>query len=148
MQFNIEVESRQLDAALAMLPDIIERRIMRQALRKAAQPILKRARANVSQLRRTGVKTDPLRRGLKIRALKARRGRRRLGIAVQTPTRDALNIPAGSKWYYPAHIELGTRNAPAQPYLREALDASRQEILAILTRELRAGLTREAARLG
>jgi HK97 gp10 family phage protein len=133
----------ELEQRLRELGPQLEKKVIRQALRAAARPVLDQARANLGPpYRKTGKHTDPLRRGLKIRALRPRRGR--FGVAVQTPTRAELGIPADSPWYYPAHIELGTRRTAAQPYLRNALAAKRQAARESIVQAIQAGIARVA----
>lgn len=135
MRFTLDLSGDQaLLTQLEQLPDRLERRVLREAVRDAAQPILARARTNISAIRVTGVATDPLRRGMRIRALRRRRGR--VGVSVQTPTRQELGIAPSARWYYPAHIELGTRRTPALPYLRLALEQARGEASNILRERL------------
>jgi hypothetical protein len=166
MRFDLSLRGdRELAQALASLLPKVQARVLRGAFRRAARPVLQTAKANVLALRITGLATEPLARGLKIVALPARRGR--IGVAVQTPTRrelvtasirraarrgarlsstTRLSTAITSTWYYPAHIELGTKRTPAQPYLRGALEQHRAATTAQLRTEILQGIEREARR--
>jgi len=121
-----------IELALITLGPKIEKRILTQAFRVAAKVILQQARVNLAAIHTAGKKktdhTARISRGLKIGVLR-RRGKRvrRVGVTLWTPTRDTLGIPASDTWYYPAHIELGTKRTAAQPYLRDAFDANVKE---------------------
>jgi hypothetical protein len=113
--------------------------LLRAAIRKAAVPMLAQARSNLaSHVRVTGRKTDPLGAGLAIRAGYRRRGAERA--IVVTPRRARLGIAPTSKWYYPAHIELGTRDTPALPYMRPVIAQQGAASLEIVRRELQLGI--------
>lgn len=140
VQFALDI---QTDPALQeffhTFPSTLRNVLLRAAMRKAAVPVLAQARANVAAtVRRTGVTTNPIIAGLRIRAGRARRGSVR--VVVMTPPRAFLGIKPGSKWYYPAHIELGTRDTPALPFMRPAIAQTRDEATEIIRRELAKGL--------
>ena len=42
---------------------------------------------------------------------------------------EMLGIPEDSKWYWPAHVELGSPKHPALPYLRPAFDDNKAAML-------------------
>lgn len=128
----------ELQQELQDLPAKLENKILRKAIRESMKPVLNDARANVSTYRVTGKHTDKIRKGLKIRALKRRRGR--LGVGIITPPREAIGIDPADKWYYPAHIELGTKKTPPHPFLRDALNSNKDSILEDLRNRIRAGL--------
>ena len=134
------IGDKALEQALRALPEKLETKVVRQALRKAAKPTLEQAKQNLQAIRVTGERTDRIRTGMKIRALKRKKGR--LGVMVMTPTRQELGIDETAASSIPAHIELGTRNSPARPFLRSALKATRQEVFAILRRDIQAGIER------
>ena len=137
---RIEIEvtgESNIDLALRTLGPKIEKRILAKAFRVGAKVILRQAQVNLAGIRSTKTATgrksrrmrhhtSQISRRLSVRAL--RRRKNRVGVTVQTPTREKLGIPAGDKWYYPAHIELGTRRTTAQPYLRNAFDAKIKEV--------------------
>jgi len=132
------IGDKRLNRKLRRLPLKVQRKVVRQALREAGRPVLATAKRIVP------VRTGNLRDGLKLRAIKPRGGQ--FGVAIKTPTREDLGLPATGGGYYPAHIELGTRNTPAQPYLRPAMDQNRKKSIGILRRQIGAGIEREARR--
>ena len=140
MKFDLDIRTDPaLETFFKTFPTRLRNVLLTAAMRKAAEPVLTQAKSNVaSHVRRTGQKTDPIWAGLRIRAGKRRRGAVR--VVVMTPPRAALGISADDKWYYPAHIELGTRDTPALPFLRPALQQTRQEAQEIVRRELAKGL--------
>lgn len=107
----------RLQARLKQLDAKVQRKVVRQALRAGAKVVLAATKALVP------VDTGALKSGLKLRALKSRRGT--FGIQVQTPTRAQLGIPSDAKGYYPAVLEYGAEGHPAKPYLRPALEQAR-----------------------
>lgn len=131
---------KKLQRQLSKLPARVEKRIVRKALRAAARPVLRAAK------QKCPVDTGALKKGLKIRARK--RSRKSFGVDVSTPTREKLGIASDSKWYYPALVEYGyVRKGityAARSFLRSAKDATRSAALAILKREIGAGVIREA----
>lgn len=143
-RFDINISGdKELEMLFKSLPEKIENKVLRQALRKAARPVLASAKAKLKGIRVTGHTTDPIIKGLKIRALKRRKGR--IGVQVQTPTREELGL-GDSKWYPPAHIELGTKRTPAIPYLRNSLRENAANATELIAQELRAAIERETKR--
>ena len=137
LAFDISVlGSAEIERKLGNLAVKVQRKVMRKAMRKAAKPILETAKSLVP------VDEGKLRRSLKIRALKRRRGS--FGVQVKTGTRDELGIAPDDPYYYPMAVETGTNKVAARPYLRPALKLNRTESLNILARELKAGIAREA----
>ena len=130
---------KALSRKLAKLPAAVQRKVLRPALRKGGKVILEAVRRNIP------VDEGKLRKTLKLRALKAKRGR--IGVEVRTGTREELDIPAGAEGYYPAHVELGTRNRSATPYLRPAMDDKESQVVSLLKTEIGLGITREAKRI-
>ncbi len=128
---------RKLQRKLKRLPIVVQRKIVRHALREAARPVLATAKALVP------VDTGRLKKSLKIRSA-GKRGQ--AGIVVRTGTRAELGIPEDAKYFYPAALEFGHGNVPAYPFLRPALDQNRPRALKIIARELGAGIEREAVK--
>lgn len=133
---------KALTKKLGKLPGRLQKKVLRQAMRKAAKPILADIKQSISSIRVTGLHTDPLKKKTKIKSLK--RSRNKIGVRITTPTRDELGIPADSKWYWPAHIELGTSKEPAQPFMRGPFNAARQKTLTTIKQETGKGIIREA----
>ena len=98
---EIHGDKALMDAFRALRHEPTQRKIARPALRKAARPVFEAAKAAAP------VDQGFLRRGLHLRAL-TYRDRSKFGVSVFTPKASQL-APGkqGSKWYYPAHVEIG-----------------------------------------
>jgi len=114
------------------------KRIINQALKKAAQPVFAHAWVHAPR----GV-TRRLVNSIEVRKLK--RSRKTLGYAVMTLTKEEMGIPAETTGYYPAYMELGLPARPARAgfrgrkralrarrFLRNAMDAKRRTALEII----------------
>lgn len=97
---------------------------IRKVLRMAARPVLATARQIAPE------DSGDLRRSLVIRA--AKRTRRGIGVVVRPGTRAEIGISADAKGYYPTHIEFGTENITAVPYLRDAIKLERVDSFEII----------------
>lgn len=144
---------KALSETLAALPEKLERRVLTKALRNVGKFYLTLAKAKAPK------ETGALSQGLTLRSLKRKRGR--VGVLIQTPTREALGIVSRTRisfagtgerlrvvrgkttGYYPAHQELGTQHLPPTPYLRGTLQEKRQTLLNILRLEIDTGIERE-----
>lgn len=140
-RLNLELlGADELVAKLRAFPEVIEKKIVRQAIRKAVKPIMATAKENAP------VDTGKMRDTIRLRALKRRRNR--VGFAIITGTREELGIPSDYEWYYPSIVELGdgTGNHPPTRFLRNAMDAHRESALAQLRMDIGRGIEREAAK--
>ncbi len=157
----------QAQAALAGLPDKLERRVLASALRTVAKQLLPAIKAATpigkpyTRVTRGRTRQGPqgasrairfrretggrLRRSLKIRALK--RSRRRVGVAIVTGTRVELGITG--RGYYPAHQEFGFRTrgsrraVASKRYMKHPATAHRGSLLGTLAAAIRAGVEQE-----
>ena len=153
------VGDKELKRAFKQLARLDERKkntIVRQALGKAAKPILKNARARVpvesGLLKKSlGVKTKTYRRsGVSIAVIGPRKGfktkvggvKTRVGSAKGDETRQVRN-PAK----YAHLVELGTEHSAAKPFLEPALGNNRQTVLNTFRREIPRRLIRLAQKL-
>jgi len=133
---------KALTRKLNKLPNRVQKKVVRQSMRKAAKPLLTSIKHAIGEIRVTGEHTDRLRRGMKIKSVK--RSRSRLGVEIITPRRQELDIADSDKSYWPANIELGTRNAPPQKFIRDTVDSNRTQTMGIIRREIASGIIREA----
>lgn len=80
--------------------------------------------------------------GLNIVPIKNKR--RGIGFLVRTPTRSQLGLPDWGllKWYYPAHLELGHKNAAPVAYMRRGANAVRGEIVQMIYNDIAALIDR------
>lgn len=136
---------RALERELARLPRVVQRRVVARAIRAAAYRVRSRIVANIdagdlilSGRMRAAFSRAKVRQQSHIRAL--------IRIGPIWPTRAELGIAADDPWYYPTAVEFGHSRAPAHPFVVPAVDENRSEEIAILRREIGAGIKREAAR--
>ena len=128
---------KELDAKLRNLSTAMGNKIVRSALRHGGKHLLAKTKDA------TPVDTGKLQKGLKLKALK--RSRNRSGVMVVTPTREYLGIDPKDKGYYPAAVEYGTENKPANSYLRATKSRETGAVVAIFRKEVAAGV-QEAVR--
>lgn len=124
MQIDIKTEGlRELDRALNQLPLRARSSILRGALNKAADPIVKEARALV-----------PVRTGIGKKAISKRASTPRASTGFNT----VVTIGFLSRAFYLRFIELGTSRIPAKPFLRPAFDRNIKAAMETFRKELRA----------
>lgn len=63
----------------------------------------------------------------------ARRKRGRVGVAILSPTREELGIPATDPYYYPAAVELGREGQPASSFMRSGLHAGEPAAMQVVS---------------
>lgn len=144
IQFDL-IGDKRLFRMFNKLEAKAQKKVYKQAARKAAKPILKTSKAKAP----TG-DTGKLKKFLKIKAIK--RSRVQIGVNVVTGTREQMGIPSEEKGYYPAHVELGYKTKsgkviPAQPYLRNSLKNHRQNSTRIFKSQIVAGIEAEAKKI-
>ena len=146
-RFNLDVAGMDaLRAVLNTFPETMEAKIVRSAVRKAGNRILAAAKAATPTGRGSDKHPGFLRRSLKTRSMKRKKGR--VGVTVGPGTRDELEqagIPV-AKGYYPAHVELGTSHQGPTPYLRAPLHSLRASLLEDLRADVAAGIEAEVAK--
>ena len=108
---------------------------------KAQKTLAKRAiRAATKKLRDKMVPLVPVHTGIakKLTVRVARnQPRGQFGMSINTPKRAKFVSPKGdSKWYYPAHVELGTSRRPPTPFMRGPLKQHGPRIRDRMLREL------------
>lgn len=133
---------KALTRKLNKLPNRVQKKVVRQSMRKAAKPLLTLIKQAIGEIRVTGIHTDPLKRGMKIKSVK--RSRTRVGVEIVTPRRQELDIADSDKSYWPANIELGTSKSPPRKFIRDTVDSNRIQTMNIIQRELASGIIREA----
>lgn len=128
---------KQLQKKFKGLEKKIQKKILSKALRNAAKVVQASAKSKVP------VDTGNLKRNIIVRKekLKASKG---IGIVVTIGSRAKLGIDANDKSFYPAAVELGTKNKSAQPYLRPAIQENRSRLIQQIGRELGKGIERLA----
>ncbi|MGC4031478.1 MAG: HK97 gp10 family phage protein [Tepidisphaeraceae bacterium] len=137
---------KQLAKLLSGLGDKVARKVTRQAVNAAANPVLKAARAKV--VKRSGLLANSL--GKKVSTSKDKQTvTARVG-----PRRDVTGTVDGKK-YRPAriahlvehgHLTASGTHTPAQPFLRPAADETQGQALSIMESKFAAGVIREASK--
>lgn len=108
---------KALQRKFKKLGPTLQKQVLRKAFRGVAKDILADARIRVPK------DTGALAKSLKVKALKRSRGK--IGVKVETGTREQLGIAADDPYYYPAAIELGTKKQSVQSFLRSSLEINR-----------------------
>ena len=119
------------------LPDALEKKILRSAMRKAMKVVQAKAKTLVS------VDRGALKRSLKVRARKFR-SRHKFGVMVVTGTPEELGIPANARGCYPMSVEAGSEKQAAQPYLRPALRGQKELLFGMIREEVGRRVVQEA----
>ena len=136
---------KELDRKLAELPDKVERKVFRQAVREGAKQFLAPARAL------TPVLSGQLAASLKVRA--GGRSRKFKGVSATVITEEGF---FRGKTFYGAFREFGhrvgprrlgdaRRQVPGLHFLKRAYEANAEAVKAAASASLRAGVEREAS---
>lgn len=120
--------------------------------------------------KRVRVRPGALKRGIRIRALKSKRGKfQNFGSVIFTPTREKLKIPGDYKWYYPALLEYGWnprrkgigqavkriarkvlrlkgKAVAPRSFMRKGLDENRATIFGMIAKDLKAAIQEHVAK--
>ena len=131
-------------AAFNFFSEKTKKKLIRSALRKAGEPILKTAKDRVPF--RTGALYWNL--GMRV---KSSDHYLRTAAIIYAPTRKKLNIPKNAPGYYPAAMEFGFRArngrmVPPRAYMRPAFYQNRGRAINIFKSEVREGTDRIARR--
>ena len=133
--FTISLEKfEKLQKKFRKLPAQLRSDIFTDAFRQSSRELLREVKARVP------VDTGALKEGIRVRVLKKKVDERLF--TIHTPTPQELGIDPGSFFYYPAHIELGTRHVAPNPYLRDSLVSRTPKIIFIFKGILRLFLRR------
>ena len=135
--FNVKITgAKELDKLLKMLPQRMSRKIVRAALRKAARPMLKDAKAGIPK--KSKQNSGKTRRDLKIRNIP---NSKPLAVAI------AGSRAKNGRDYIMRFLEFGTVKQTARPFLRPAFDKNAEKALRILVEEIKTRLLKEAAKM-
>lgn len=129
---------KELDEALKQLPKSVGKTVLRNALKKAAAPVVADAKANAPRDR------GDLAESIDIRATLTRRQRR------MRARRGAVEMFIGPSFPLGAHghlVEFGTVKMPARPFLRPAWDSNKERVLETFGKLIWAELAKAAKRL-
>lgn len=126
--------AKELDKVLSLLPKRLQRKVLIQALRAGAKPMLEEARDNIQ------VDSGLTRKDIKIRAVPARES------SVPAVAIAGSNAKSG-RAYIMRFLERGTSKMPAKPFLRPAFDNNAERSLVIVGKELGQRIEDEAGKL-
>jgi HK97 gp10 family phage protein len=129
---------KEIDRKLKELVPKIQRKVLRQAMRSGMKHVFQEA------LLRVRVLTGLLKKNIKLRAMKRKRGR--VGLLVQVKSDPGLSKTSkdGKRYFYPASVEWGHGSVPPHPFMRPAYDLKGPEARDTTLNELLAGTLREA----
>lgn len=119
---------RRLERRLIDLPARVQRRVARAAVEATAEHFAAEIRNRVP------VDTGELRSDVQVQA----------GDSRSDSVRHAVLV--GENADHAGHVEYGTRHAPAQPFMRPALDVDGDRLRGALEKRIARGLEREARR--
>jgi HK97 gp10 family phage protein len=140
---------KELDAALAQIPEALRRQVVLRALRKAAQPMVRDARAKARRGK------DPRRRG----SAKQRKsgeseamGHGADSIAARaakasTPTEAAVTVGPDARHWYMKFLEFGSAHQAPDRFLTPAFETNKEEALQAIGEELWKSIAATARRL-
>ena len=140
---------RELDAALAHLPEALRRQVILRALKKAAVPMVRDARATARRGR------DPRRRGsMKQRKLgeSAAMGHGADSIAARAGRSESMyesvvTVGPDARHWYMKFVEFGTARQSPQRFLTPAFEVNKEAAVRAVGEELWKSLAAAAARL-
>ena len=125
---------KELRKAFKELSDSAQRGVLRTALRQAAKPVVKEARRRV-----------PVDTGLTKKAIGTKVWLKKDSVAtVMIGLRRGMK---GSRHFLVGLLELGTRNMPARPFLRPALDSQKNAAVTALAKALKARIDKVTAKV-
>ena len=139
--------SKELERALAKLPDLAQRTVVRAANRKVAK------RVHAETMSRVPVKTG------KLKAALAAENKPRLKTFpkavvyyLDLPKRELLGIAPDYPWFYPFHVEYGYVSqygvtVPPQSYIRAAVDENIDMLHGMMRHDINKGIERTLRRL-
>lgn len=138
MKFTVKVEGlKDIQAALTELPKATAKNVMRRVLLERAEPIAEAARAGVP------IDEGHLKESINVstRLTRRQRGRHR------KPHRDDVEVFIGPGTNPAGHLqEFGTRDHPAQPFMRPAWDAEAEGVLEGIQDDMWAEIEKVVAR--
>lgn len=121
----------ELISKLNGLPDKLETKVVRSAVRKGAILVRDKAREKVP------VDTGTLKKSIKVRNNRSGKGIISFKIG---PTSDKKR---GTDIFYGRFVEFGTSKMAAKPFMRPALDESENEVLDVVINDIKLKLDEE-----
>lgn len=121
------VGAASLDKLLEGLPKKVANKILRDALRKAGKIVQAEAKARA-----------PVDEGELKRSITVRKGKRK-----RKGSQSVVIFPDQNKFkddFHGPYVEYGTSDTPAQPFMRPAFEATKDQALAIVRSDVIAGV--------
>lgn len=133
--FEINVTgAKEIERALAAMPDKIARKMVRKGVRLAGKVTLQKTKQNAQTL--VGGKMGALlAKNVQIRAWRRqRRGMYGMSVRLKTGIDEFIHLAVNSKYpsgrtYIPFAIEYGHDNAAPIPFMRNAADSTRDRVV-------------------
>lgn len=127
--FDLKIEGfESVIKTFNRLPDKLQKKALRPALRAGAKIIQKAAKEKSPTL------SGKNKKFIKIKSLK--RSRLEIGVEIQTGTREELDIPRNEFGYYPMTLEYGSQHVKKQPFMKPALEQNRVKATNAIAKEL------------
>lgn len=114
-----------LISKLNSLPEKLEKKVLRAAIRKGANIIRDKARAYVP------VDTGELRKSITVSGAKYRKGTIALSIKPRKNKKRGISV------FYGKFIEYGTSKMAAKPFMRPAYDEAEKEVLDVVINDIK-----------
>jgi HK97 gp10 family phage protein len=140
---------KELDAALAQLPEALRRQVVLTALRKAAQPMVRDARAKArrgkdprrrgSQKQRKSGESEAMGHGADSIAARA--------VKSDSPNEAAVAVGPDARHWYMKLVEFGTARQSADRFLTPAFETNKERAIEAVGQELWKAIAATAKRL-
>ncbi len=135
---------REIDRRLRSLEPRLQKRVLRQAMRKGLKILAAEVKAQAP------VDTGMTRSKVQVRAVKSRR-RGSIELEVRIAAVDELkktSAKSGQQVFYPAIIEYGRDGVPPDPFVRRAFESKGGAARQVTIESLKAGIEAEIAKKG
>jgi len=116
---------KKLQKRLRKMEPKLRKKLTRKAIRKAGKVVHEAAKERVPK------ESGDLKKSIKLRALKrSRKNKHRVGVRVISGGRFFQG-----EYYYGGHVEYGTSDTAAEPYMRPARDNHKDQVLLVFRTE-------------
>jgi HK97 gp10 family phage protein len=133
---------RDIDRRLRTLLPRLQKKVLRQAMRKGLKVVQAEVKAEVP------VETGLTRSAVQVRAVKSkRRGSIALEVRISGKVPGLVKTYGGDKRaFYPAVVEYGRKGVAPNPFMRRAFTAKGEAARQVTIEDIRMGVEREASR--
>lgn len=131
---------KAIDKKLKLLAPKVQKKVVRQAMRKGLKIVQAEVKAQVP------VDTGTAKKAVKVRATRRRkRGTIELEVVIKAVQGETIKTGSGGeRWFYPAIVEYGHAKTAPNPFMRRAYEASGEPARQVTMRSLLEGVEREA----